>query len=68
MCNKLWFLTQDDYILDAFEDEDVAVEMKLFHRDDRPLNRFFIHSIDSKNLAKYPAEFDVARDRGLLHD
>lgn len=68
MCNKLWFLTQDDFILDAFEDEDIAVQMELFHKEEQPQKRFFIHTINSKDLAKFPAEFNVARDRGLLHD
>lgn len=68
MCNKLWFLTQNDMLLDVYEEEENAFEKQFFFKEENCSDNFSIFSVNSTEIAKYPNEFDFARDRGLLND
>lgn len=68
MCNKLWFLTQNDSLVDVYDKEESAAEMRLYHNKKSSAANYSIFSINSSQIAKYPSEFDFARERGFIHD
>ncbi|MDC7234039.1 MAG: hypothetical protein PQJ58_12470 [Spirochaetales bacterium] len=67
MSKKLWFLTQNDEIVEVFDDRDIAVEERIYLKEENPLDDIFLHSVGLNVIANYPDEFDFARERGALN-
>ncbi len=67
MNKQLWFLTQNDVIVDVFDDRDIAAEERIYLKEDNPLDDIFVHSIRLNEIADYPDEFDFAREKGAFN-
>ena len=68
MSSTLWFLIQDDEIVDVYEDRDIALEEKVFLKEDNPLDKIVLRSIGMAELKNYPDEYDFAKDRGMCDE
>jgi len=66
MPKKLWFLTQNDEIVDVYDDKDIAMEERIYLKEDNPLDDITIQAIGLEELTNYPDEYDFAKDRGLI--
>jgi len=63
---KLWFLTQNDEIVDVYDDRDIAMEERIYLKEDNPLDTITIQAIGLEELNNYPDEYDFAKDRGFV--
>ena len=68
MFSKLWFLIQNDEIVGAFDDKDIAIEERVYLEEENPLERVTLHALGVAELSNYPDEFDYARERGFLDE
>ncbi|MDA3957220.1 hypothetical protein [Oceanispirochaeta sp.] len=68
MKKELWFLTQDDELVDVYDDRDIATEERIYLKEDNPLDTIRLHSIGIAELSNYPDEYEFAQERGLLDE
>lgn len=68
MASTLWFLIHDDELVDVYDDRDIALEERIFLKEDNPLDDIVIRSIGMAELQNYPDEYDFAQERGMLDE
>jgi hypothetical protein len=68
MINKLWFLIQNDEIVGAYDDKDIAIEERIYLKEENPLDRVTMHALGIAELSDYPDEYDYAKERGFLDE
>lgn len=68
MCNKLWFLTQNESIFDLYDDADIAAEEKVFPQKESLNEDIPVRTISMTRITEYSYEFEPAGDRGHLYD
>ncbi|QEN08772.1 hypothetical protein EXM22_12525 [Oceanispirochaeta crateris] len=68
MKKELWFLTQNDELVDVYNDRDIATEERIYLKEDNPLDHITIHSIGFAELKNYHDEYEFAMERGMLDE
>jgi len=68
MNKKLWFLTQNEEVINVFDDRDIAVEERIYLKEENPLDDISLHGLGLVELSNYPDEYEMARERGYLDE
>ena len=68
MTSKIWFLEQNDEIVGAYEDQEIAAEERIYLREENPVDKVNMYSLGLWELKNYPDEYEFAEEQGLLDD
>lgn len=68
MASKLWFLIQEEELVDVYDDRDIALEERMFLKEDNPLDDILLRSIGMAELQNYPDEYEFALERGFVDE
>lgn len=68
MFSKILFLKQNDEIVGVFDDKDIAIEEKVYLKEEFPLDKIVLVSLGMAELSNYPDEYEYAREVGVLDE
>ena len=68
MIKKLWFLTHNEEVIAVFDDRDIAIEERIYLKEENPLDEISLQGLGLAELGNYPDEYEMAKDRGYLDE
>lgn len=67
MSEKLWFISEENEVVEVFDDRDAAQEELFYLKEDNPRGAYKFYALSLSDLDNYLDEYDLAESAGFIH-